>query len=83
MVKDRIVIAASLRPEAFLEDCIRAQIVVSTATMDCKGPAVVIDGKAAAIGQGWRIMLSPTPSAVSVLDYRGARPWVAKNLAPS
>jgi hypothetical protein len=43
----------------------------------CKGPAVVIDGKAAAIGQGWRITLSPKPSAESVRDWRGARPWVA------
>ena len=76
VVKDRIVIAASLRPEAFLEDCVRAQIVVSTATMDCKGPAVVIDGKAAAGGQGWRITLSP-PSAISVRSYRGDRPWAA------
>lgn len=77
LVKDGIVIAASLRPEAFLEDCLRAQIVVSTATMDCKGPALVIDGKAAADGQGWRISLSPAPSAISVRSYRGMRPWVA------
>ncbi len=75
----RIVIAASLRPEAFLEDCIRAQVVISTATMDCKGPALVIDGKAAASGQGWRITLSPTPSAISVRSYRGIRPWVVSN----
>ena len=77
VVNGSSVIAASLRPEAFLEDCVRAHVVVSTATMDCKGPAVVIDGKAAQSGQGWRITLAPTPSAVSVRSYRGTRPWVA------
>ncbi|WP_304188433.1 hypothetical protein, partial [Phenylobacterium aquaticum] len=75
VVNGKIVIAASLRPEAFLEDCLRAQVVVSTAVMNCKGPALVIDGKAAASGQGWRITLSLTPSAVSVRSYRGMRPW--------
>lgn len=80
VVTDKLVIAASLRPEAFLEDCIHAQVVVSTATMDCKGPAVVIDGKAAASGQGWRITLSPTPSAISVRSYRGMRPWVVNSV---
>ena len=75
VVNGKIVIAASLRPEAFLEDCLRAQVVVSTAVMNCKGPALVIDDKVAASGQGWRITLSLTPSAVSVRSYRGMRPW--------
>jgi hypothetical protein len=44
---------------------------------NCKGPAVVIDQKAAATGEGWRVTLSPTPTAVSVRQVRGWRPWVA------
>ena len=77
IVNNKVLVAASLRPEAFLEDCIRAQVVVSAATAPCKGPAVVIDGAAAAQGQGWRIRLSPPPSAVSVRSTRGTRPWTA------
>ncbi|MFO1247994.1 MAG: ComEC/Rec2 family competence protein [Alphaproteobacteria bacterium] len=75
VVNGKTVIAASLRPEAFLEDCARAQVIVSTAVMSCKGPTLVIDGAVAASGQGWRISLSG-PSAVSVRSYRGVRPWV-------
>jgi len=75
IVSGKVLVAASLRPEAFLEDCIRAQVVVSAATAPCQGPALVIDGAAAAQGQGWRIRLSPEPSAVSVQSYRGMRPW--------
>ncbi|MBA2587782.1 MAG: ComEC/Rec2 family competence protein [Alphaproteobacteria bacterium] len=78
VVDGKMVIAASLRPEAFLEDCIRAQVVVSVAMGHCKGPAVIIDGAAAANGQGWRITLSATPEAVSVRSYRGMRPWVVQ-----
>jgi competence protein ComEC len=75
VVKGKILIAASLRPEALEEDCKRAAIVVSAAqAQDCKDPAVVVDQKAA--GEGWRITLSPTPTAVSVRGYRGERPWV-------
>jgi hypothetical protein len=43
---------------------------------NCKGPAVVIDQKAAADGEGWRVTLSPAPAAESVRAYRGERPWV-------
>ncbi len=77
VVKDKVLIAVSIEPEALAEDCVQAQIVVSAAEApDCKGPAVLIDQKAAAEGQGWRIMLSPTPTAQSVRQYRGERPWV-------
>ncbi len=48
VVKRKPLIAASLRPEALAEDCVRAQILVSAAAASCKGPAVVIDQKAAA-----------------------------------
>jgi competence protein ComEC len=78
VVKGKVLIAASLRPEAFAEDCIRAQVVVSAASAACKGPAVVIDGAAATMGGGWRITLPPRPSAISVRDGRGDRPWVSK-----
>jgi competence protein ComEC len=75
VMKDKILIAASLRPEALEEDCARAAVVVSAAQVTaCKGPIVVIDQKAA--GEGWRITLSPTPTAASVRSYRGERPWV-------
>jgi competence protein ComEC len=76
VVTRKVLIAMSVRPEALAEDCARARVVVSAAqAVSCKGPAVVIDQRAA--GEGWRITLSPAPSAVSVRQMRGARPWVA------
>src|SRR5258706_174729 len=63
VVKRKPLIAASFRSEALAEDCVRAQILVSSAAASCKGPAVVIDPKAAAKGEGWRVTLSPTPTA--------------------
>ena len=77
VMKEKLLIAASLRPEALAEDCVRAQVLVSAVAADCKGPAVVIDQKAAATGEGWRVSLSPAPAAVSVRELRGDRPWVA------
>jgi competence protein ComEC len=72
-----MVIALSQRPEGLEEDCARARIVVSAAqALNCKGPALVIDQKAAQEGQGWRVTLSPNPSALSVRNLRGERPWV-------
>jgi competence protein ComEC len=72
-----VTIAAGLRPEALEDDCRRAQILVNAAqTLACKGPALVIDQRAAEQGQGWRVSLSPIPSAVSVRQLRGMRPWV-------
>jgi competence protein ComEC len=72
-----LIIAAGLRPEALAEDCLRAKVVVSAAqAARCKGPAVVIDQRAAEQGEGWRVTLSPTPTAVSVRALRGERPWV-------
>jgi competence protein ComEC len=72
-----VVIAAGLRPEALEEDCLRAQIIVNAAQSSaCKSSALVIDQRAAEQGQGWRVLLSPIPSAVSVRQLRGERPWV-------
>ncbi len=78
VVPGKDLVAASLKPEALLEDCARAQVMVSAASGACAGPAVVIDGAAAQDGQGWRVTLKPYPSAVSVRSYRGARPWVVR-----
>jgi len=79
IVKGKMLIGASLKPEALDEDCVRAKVVVSAATAaGCKGPAVVIDRKAAEDGEGWRVTLSPTPTAISVREMRGERPWVAR-----
>jgi competence protein ComEC len=78
VVKARLLIAASLRPESLEEDCARAQVLVSAAAANCKGPAVMIDQKAAATGQGWRVSFLPAPTAVSVREMRGERPWVAE-----
>ena len=82
VVKGKVLVAVSQKPEALAEDCALAKVVVSAAAApDCKGPAVVIDRDAAMTGQGWRVTLSPEPSAQSVRAERGARPWVA-NAAP-
>jgi competence protein ComEC len=76
VLKDRFLIAASLRSEALTDDCRRAVILVSTASTQCAGPKILIDAKAAMHGQGWRVDLR-APSAISVRETRGARPWVA------
>ncbi len=70
-------IAAGIRPEALLEDCARAVVVINSSMGPCNGPAVFIDGKQAADGQGWSVRLSPA-SATSVRAWRGDRPWVAR-----
>jgi competence protein ComEC len=78
VVKGKFLIAASLRPEALAEDCARARVLVSAAMVTaCKGSAVVIDQNAAGTGESWRVTFSPTPTAVSVRELRGERPWVA------
>jgi competence protein ComEC len=75
---NNLLIAVSLRPEYLSEDCDRAQVLVSAAdATNCKGPVVMIDQEAVRDGGGWRIDLSPKPTAQSVRRYRGDRPWVA------
>jgi competence protein ComEC len=79
VVTRAVPIAISHYPEGLEEDCARAQVVVSAAAaFNCKGPAVMIDQKAAQTGEGWRVSLSPTPTAISVRELRGERPWVAR-----
>ena len=83
VVQARVLIAASLRAEALDADCSHAGIVITAAqAVGCKGPALVIDGKAAQEGEGWRVTLAPNPSAVSVRQVRGERPWVANLPSP-
>ncbi|HUE64420.1 MAG TPA: ComEC/Rec2 family competence protein, partial [Rhizomicrobium sp.] len=75
---NNLLIAVWLRPESLSEDCDRAQVLVSAAdATNCKCPVVMIDQEAAKDDGGWRIGLSPTPTAQSVRQYRGDRPWVA------
>jgi competence protein ComEC len=71
-------VAVSRRPEALADDCVRAAVLVSAVSATCKGPAVLIDRDRALAGQGWQVTLTPTPSAQSVRQWRGMRPWVAK-----
>ena len=78
VIKAKVLVAVSKKPEALAEDCAMGQVVVSAAAAPaCKGPPVIIDRDTAATGQGWRVNLSPEPSAQSVRADRGARPWVA------
>jgi competence protein ComEC len=78
VMKNKVLVAVSQKPEALAQDCAVARIVVSAAAAPgCKGPAVMIDRDTAMTGQGWRVRLSPEPSAQSVRAERGERPWVA------
>jgi hypothetical protein len=40
---------------------------------------VLIDRDTALAGQGWQVTLTPAPSAQSVRQWRGMRPWVANS----
>jgi competence protein ComEC len=78
VMKNKVLVAVSQKPEALGEDCAMANVVVSAAIApECKGPAIVIDRDAAMTGQGWRVRLSPELYAQSVRAERGMRPWVA------
>ena len=82
VLKGRGLVAVSFKPESLAEDCNRVAVLISAAQApNCKGPAVVIDQKAAD-GEGWRITLSSSPAAESVRRYRGERPWAAGSPSP-
>ncbi|MCP5411225.1 MAG: ComEC/Rec2 family competence protein [Alphaproteobacteria bacterium] len=71
-------VALPQRPEALGDDCTHARIVVTALSIPggadrCKGPALVIDGRAA--GEGWGIRFNPLVTQ-SVRQERGVRPWV-------
>jgi competence protein ComEC len=79
VVKNKVLVAVSQKPEALMEDCAVAKVVVSAAAaLACNGPAIVIDRDTAMTGQGWRVSLSPELYARSVRTERGARPWVPR-----
>lgn len=79
VLKGKVLVAISFKPESLAEDCTHAQVLVSAAQApNCEGPAVTIDQKSAADGEGWRITLSSTPAAKSAHAYRGERPWVVQ-----
>jgi len=79
VVKNKVLLAVSQKPEALMEDCAVAKVVVSAAAaLACNGPAIVIDRDTAMTGQGWRVSLSPELYARSVRTERGARPWVPR-----
>jgi competence protein ComEC len=72
------VVAISRRPEALADDCARASVLISAVAASCRNPVVLIDRDRAMAGQGWQVTLTPVPSAQSVRQWRGMRPWVAK-----
>jgi len=72
------VIALSRRPEALGDDCAMARILVTALPVNCRGPALVIDGPAAQAGEGWAISFTPL-SVTSVRQDRGRRPWVPRS----
>jgi len=80
--RDGTTIAASTKPEALDDDCINAQVLVSTAQVRCTGPTVIIGARELRAGQGWRIFLSSPPRAQSVRAWRGDRPWVPADDGP-
>lgn len=71
-----LTIAASTKPEALDDDCVLAQLLVSTADVRCTGPKVVLGAQQLRTGQGFRVFLSSPPHAQSVRAWRGDRPWV-------
>jgi competence protein ComEC len=77
VTRGAITIAVSRRLEALEDDCVRAQVMISAVDSGCKGPAVLIDQRAAQDGQGAAIMLSPLRME-SVRGWRGDRPWSLK-----
>ncbi len=65
----------SRRAEGMDEDCARATILISAASVPCMGPRLVLDGAWAAQTQGAAIWLAPLRTQ-TVRDWRGERPWV-------
>ena len=53
-----------------------AAILVSVASVACKGPRFIADGQRAARDQGYAIRFTPELEIESVRSRRGERPWV-------
>jgi competence protein ComEC len=76
--RDGGIIAMPLRPEALNDDCAKAAIVVSAApVVSCDGPQLVLGQREIATGGGYAVTFSPL-RAISVNQWRGARPWVPR-----
>jgi len=73
-------IAHIFRPEALVEDCLDADIVISKAParINCLGPRLVIDRSAMARSNGYAIWLGTPIRWQTVEQFRGRRPWSAQ-----
>jgi len=71
-------LAVPTSPEAAIEDCERADVVVTPVRLrlPCVGPAVVVDGTALNRGGAHAVYLrGHLPWVESVASTRGTRPW--------
>jgi competence protein ComEC len=76
-----LTIAAALRAEALMEDCLQADIVVNAAPATaCGKPRLVLDGREIAAAGGYAVTFAPL-RATSINQWRGARPWVVLQAA--
>jgi hypothetical protein len=73
----------ALRPEALSDDCAKADIVVSAASViACENPQLVLGAQQIMRGGGYAVTFSPL-RAISVNQWRGARPWVGDDAQTS
>ena len=75
--KDGRVVALSLRAAALVEDCTRANIVISAVPIrrPCKGPELVLDRFDALKHGATSVMLGKELRVETVAAERGKRPW--------
>ena len=70
------VVASVSKPEALIEDCARAWIVVSTIPARlCAGPELLIDRFAVARNGAYAVWLGDPGRVETVEQWRGVRPW--------
>jgi len=79
--RDGRVIALSLRAAALVEDCSRANIVISAVPIRraCKGPELVLDRFDALRNGATSVMLGKELRVETVAAERGKRPWSRRN----
>jgi len=72
-----LLIAVDTRAEALNEDCVRADIVVSTtpAHAFCKGPELVIDSDDLTANGAYAVRFSQPVLIENMAQLRGQRPW--------
>ena len=74
--QDGLTIALGLRPEALAQDCDKADIVVSAASLTaCGKPRLALGADEIARAGGYAVSFAPF-RVVGVNRWRGARPWV-------